>query len=189
MTALVSYASKLQDKRLIHYSHEPLKGLVNNFHQRPPLFKTPGFWVSDASEYGWDKWCKDEKFEIGVYETEVKLRKNSNIHLITDAEGIDDFSARYATLCEVELLNRVYGHKLPLPPTRHKLLDWERVRADYQGLVITPYIWERRLEMHCFWYYPWDCASGVIWDIEAIDELIPINYVNTVPRGKWLTAP
>lgn len=49
-------------------------------------------------------------------------------------------------------------------------IDWDAVAGTYQGIIITPYIWERRLGDSA-WYYSWDCASGCIWDPAAIGSL------------------
>jgi hypothetical protein len=56
-------------------------------------------------------------------------------------------------------------------------IAWDRLRERYQGLIVTPYIWERRLTMgngpDAMWYYFWDCASGCIWDPAAIASVTP----------------
>ena len=52
-----------------------------------------------------------------------------------------------------------------------RMIQWDRVAERYQGIVITPYIWSRRLEPETHWYYPWDCASGCIWDGEAVESI------------------
>ncbi|QBI98814.1 hypothetical protein SEA_BOBBY_184 [Mycobacterium phage Bobby] len=48
-------------------------------------------------------------------------------------------------------------------------IDWGKVAADYGGIIIAPYQWSRRMDPH--WYYTWDCASGCIWNLEAIESL------------------
>jgi hypothetical protein len=45
-------------------------------------------------------------------------------------------------------------------------IDWLRVAQKSAGIIIAPYIWERRL--HLPWYYGWDCASGCVWDAAAV---------------------
>lgn len=45
-------------------------------------------------------------------------------------------------------------------------LDWAPLTEDHAGIVIAPYRWERRLDFA--WYYPWDCASAVVWDLSAV---------------------
>lgn len=41
-------------------------------------------------------------------------------------------------------------------------MDWPAVQKRYAGLVVAPYLHERR---HVRWYYGWDVASGVLWDL------------------------
>lgn len=50
-------------------------------------------------------------------------------------------------------------------------IDWKKVTEEYQGIIISPYIWQRRLAPHTMWYYGWDVASGCIWDTDAIEEV------------------
>ena len=63
-------------------------------------------------------------------------------------------------------------HK-PLPglradfPVRHSL-DWQAVAQNWQGILIPQYLWSMRLNSRHAWYYSWDCASGCIWNPEAI---------------------
>ena len=42
-------------------------------------------------------------------------------------------------------------------------IDWEAALADWDGELIAPYMWSRRLEY--MWYYGWDCASGGTWNL------------------------
>jgi hypothetical protein len=50
-------------------------------------------------------------------------------------------------------------------------IDWYRVAEQYDGIIITPYIYERRLTEYTTWYYSWDCASGCIWNGKAIANI------------------
>ncbi len=50
-----------------------------------------------------------------------------------------------------------------------RAIEWWRVAQKYPGIMITPYCWQRRLDL--FWYYGWDCASGCIWDSEAVASI------------------
>ncbi len=51
----------------------------------------------------------------------------------------------------------------------------DQVAKLYQGIIIAPYCYSIRLDNDCFWYYPWDCASGCIWDATAIAALVPVQ--------------
>jgi hypothetical protein len=141
--------------RLLHYSNEPLTS-VHSVEQRPH-FKPCGLWVSVEGPDDWKSWCKDQpSFPLGQIEHEVILAPGANILVISTPSELDDFAARYGN---------------PEARTRLESMDWGRVARDYQGLIIAPYIWERRLSEHTFWYYAWDCASGCIWDAAAIFEV------------------
>jgi hypothetical protein len=50
-------------------------------------------------------------------------------------------------------------------------IDWSKVAAKHQGIIIAPYCYARRLTYHTAWYYGWDCASGCIWDLKAIQSV------------------
>lgn len=52
-------------------------------------------------------------------------------------------------------------------------LDWAAIGKLYDGIIIAPYLWERRLNGGAMWYYGWDCASGCIWNPRAISEVNP----------------
>lgn len=49
----------------------------------------------------------------------------------------------------------------------HDHINWPMVADRYQGIVIAPYLWSRRMDGG-LWYYGWDCASGCIWDAAAV---------------------
>lgn len=59
-----------------------------------------------------------------------------------------------------EKLQRATGHEAPF------YLHWSRIFADYAGLVVAPYMHERR---HVHWYYGWDVPGGVIWDLRRAE--------------------
>ena len=60
---------------------------------------------------------------------------------------------------------------------KNRCIAWEKVAAKYDGLIITPYIWQRRMELN--WYYTWDCASGCIWNVRAIKDIRLIETVES----------
>ena len=49
-------------------------------------------------------------------------------------------------------------------------IDWSSTYKNYDGIVIAPYQWNCRYGDH-IWYYTWDCASGCIWNIDAIEKI------------------
>ena len=48
------------------------------------------------------------------------------------------------------------------------LIDWYAVARKHTGIEIPIYQWSLRRSEDTPWYYPWDVASGCIWDPEVI---------------------
>lgn len=121
--------------------------------------KPAGLWVSVDGHDDWPHWCAAEEFSIGAYRYRVTLAPGANILRLTCAADLDEFTAAYG-----------------VPDALHTsclAIDWDRVALPYQGLLIAPYVWQRRFEL--MWYYGWDCASGVIWDRSAIESVCLIE--------------
>jgi hypothetical protein len=136
------------DLDLRHYAGSPVTLEPRRYEQRPDL-KPAGFWVSVGS--GWADWCEGEEFrtENLVHTYRVRLVPDANVLTIGDVDGLDGFT-------DTHQLDRYH-------------LDWPKVAANHQGVVIAPYQWSRRFEH--LWYYGWDCASGCIWDLSAIADV------------------
>ncbi len=152
-----------------HYSHEPIVfDRSRSYVQMEPLAyrKPAGFWVSVAGEDDWSTWCRDNDFRLAalVYECTVLLRDEARILQIGDRDGLREFHQSYAVETDFERQHGgVFGHDgWPI--------DWRKVADDYQGIIISPYQWSLR-SRGPQWYYPWDCASGCIWDTDAIDSV------------------
>lgn len=144
---------------LIHWSNKKVTKLYSTLNQpEGHVFKPHGFWISDESdETSWKTWCEQEEFrpEIYVIPNPVRIIESDSILYIRSAEELDTFTDKYGK-------RESYG----------ETIDWNRVSKDYKGILITPYIWEKRMDL--FWYYGWDCASGCIWDVSCI-ELVNQN--------------
>lgn len=150
--------------RLLHYSAEPL-GPLRRIEQRAgtafPHDKPRGLWVSVEGPDDWREWCEAEGFGLDrlAHAHEVTLRPGARVLWLRGASDIDGFTARYGAPYGI-------GHGFHMTGIR-----WADVAADHQGIVIAPYCWERRLHHGADWYYGWDCASGCIWDPEAIEAV------------------
>lgn len=141
--------------KLTHYS-------VNRI---PPIFdrvqigqsdKPSGLWVSDEDEYGWAEWCVNNSPDfIAEYRHEITLADDANILYLRTPEDIDAFTECYR------------GDNLRQTGCIF-FIDWPQVAREYDGIIITPYQWTRRLMPSTRWYYGWDCASGCIWAKKAI---------------------
>jgi hypothetical protein len=171
--------------RLVHWSAD----IVTSVHGRRQIDaadprngsrslpgKPQGFWLSDESRgaYGWRSWCRAERFRTYAmrYEHEVELVPNAKILYLRTAGDIDKFTAKFGYSL-LDLIAEANGE--PSFNSRHPYggpmydgIHWKKVAAKYHGIIITPYIWSRRLELSSQWYYGWDCASGVIWNARAV---------------------
>jgi len=118
------------------------------------IYKPRGLWVSDDTcEQNWRSWCEGESFGLDrlTHVHDVTIAASANILRLCCAYDIDDFTRVYRDGGET-----------------HAGINWLKVAAKYDGIIITPYIWSRRLDGDAFWYYGWDCASGCIWNSSAV---------------------
>ena len=141
--------------RLLHYQATPITEPIRSAKQDAGGMKPSGLWVSVEGEDDWPSWCKAEDFcvENLAFCHEVTLRESADILWLSDAAGVDDFGGRFGVAGPFG-----YG----------RWIEWGRVARAYSGLIIAPYVWSRRLAENANWYYGWDCASGCIWDADAI---------------------
>jgi hypothetical protein len=125
---------------------------------RNGTLKPSGLWFSVDGD--WERWCDENEFALDkrlcVYAVEYQPER---VLPVIGAGAIDAVTARYA----------VRGSRYEI--------NWKYLASDYAGIVIEPYVWERRLDGDSGWYYGWDCASGCIWDLSVITkfELMDIH--------------
>jgi hypothetical protein len=166
---------------LEHYSDGPLEWPPRDYEQpseKPgwgkPM-KPEGLWVSIPGEDDWPSWCRSEEFwlEKLVVQNRVILADEANIKLIGNEAEIIQFDDDYG-----------FDWNIGGSGFTSRRINWQRVAMDYHGIVIAPYVWSCRLPMEMGtprsrvsdWYYPWDCASGCIWNgTEAIAEFETIK--------------
>lgn len=144
--------------KLVHYSTKPVTA-IHSVEQAEfqPVGKPSGLWVSaEEHEQNWRKWCESERFAIGGLAHLVTLAPGARVLEIGCAAELDAFDREFGLV--EERISRILS------------LEWRRVAERWQGIVIAPYIWERRLSA-IDWYYGWDCASGCIWDAEAVASI------------------
>lgn len=143
--------------RLLHYAHQHVAWIEDRRQKSEPYFKPSGFWVSVEGENDWASWCAGDGWDIGEKIHEVTLRDGARILFIRDAAGIDGLTDSFGVTCR-------YSHTV-------REIDWRAIARKWQGIIIAPYIWERRLHDRVSWYYTWDCASGCIWDANAVKSI------------------
>lgn len=114
--------------------------------------KPDGFWVSVPGADDWPSWCRGEEFRAHTFAhaAEVTLTADANVLLLGSPAALDDFTERFGG--PSQLLGRA--------------IRWGVVARQYDGIVIAPYQWSRRHSLN--WYYGWDCASGCIWNLNAV---------------------
>lgn len=158
---------------LMHYAEQAIQfDRSVTYLQREPhsYIKPRGFWVSVLGEDDWPSWCKAEEFRpqgLAVAHT-VTLAESANVHMIDNPFALDAFTGTYAVQTEWE---RRFSWRTD---DQNKWpIDWREVVKDCDGLIIAPYQWSRRMETD--WYYGWDCASGCIWNLDAIASVEPVT--------------
>lgn len=143
---------------LTHFTAAPFTFDPNRvYQQRRPTFKPEGLWLSVDGEHGWKEWCEGEQWGIDglSYETPFQIREGANV-------------LRLSTLDEIRALPK----RFPLKETYlDGWVDWKPVIEQYDGILVTPYVWEARYDIATSWYYPWDCASGCFWNLASVEPL------------------
>lgn len=119
-------------------------------------FKPKGLWYQiDGS---WKEWCDmempDWAYRI-THEYELELDM-SNMLVIDTPEKFIAFSNEYSRDYDE---GRIY---------HNKYIDWPLVASRYTGIEITHYFHQFRMDPEHHWYYPWDLASGCVFDISIV---------------------
>ncbi len=152
--------------KLIHYSPEIIEYLEPITYDQNLSWRSKpiGLWVSvehENSDMNWKEWCEGESFQLEnlKYAHEITLKKDATIFYIKTPEELFSFTREYP------YSTRTYD----IEYDTYKL-NWNKISEEYQGIIITPYLWECRLSIESSWYYCWDCSSGCIWDLTCIDK-------------------
>jgi hypothetical protein len=137
---------------LIHYA--PGETVLDPSLEYPQEsgWKPNGLWVS--VDRAWRDWCEAESFRLDAFVVphRVTVPASTRVLRLKGPDAIDAFTRRYRS-----------GNRLG-----HAMIDWSRVAAEHDGILIAPYCWSRRLTPETFWYYGWDCASGCIWNLAGV---------------------
>lgn len=150
----------IQPGTLVHYHHSAFQ-LDRDFdyttHSRQRHDKPRGLWVTVEGEHDWPTWCRAEEYGIDGLAVAhiVELDSWANILRIATAQELDAFTAEYGVPWR------------SMHDFIHEI-DWAAVAQHFHGILITPYLHERRYTSGSSWYYTWDVASGCIWNLDAI---------------------
>lgn len=147
---------------LSHFSTRPLNELYSvDQTNLKAFFKPEGLWISVDGSDDWPNWCRGNDF--GNIDEQVRyrihLKSDHNLLILTDAD-------------EIRAFDKKYKMKKQSPGRPYEIINihWGKVSEEYQGIIITPYCWELRMEEGFMWYYGWDCASGCIWNADAVEK-------------------
>jgi hypothetical protein len=135
-----------------------------------PQRKPEGLWYGiDGS---WVQWCLSEDWgtnQKAFWEIDLD---ESRLLRVSNLKQFSVFEQKYAG---PDPLLEAYPD-LPRPTKFTHLIRWSAVAEGYGGVEISPYLWAMRLDRA--WYYPWDVASGCIWDLSMIREVRPFAVYN-----------
>ena len=143
--------------KLGHYSDKPIDNLETKSQtDLRSMFKPRGLWFEVEGDNDWREWTTAEQFgDVNAqYHYRLILSPTTELLQIKSAGELDDFHHEFKTL-------------IPLFPGSHyEMIDWSKVAKSWDGIIIAPYQWTRRLsDDPCSrWYYAWDCASGCLWN-------------------------
>ena len=132
----------------------------NRTYTQPSVlkFKPSGLWLSVDDD--WRRWCMENEMDwLSRRDVDFDV-DTSRCKVITSVDEMDEFHDEYT-----EPDDRWLELRMP---------NWGKVAKDYSGIVIAPYIWERRYTnpgSASDWYYPWDCASACVWDLSILTPL------------------
>lgn len=131
--------------------------------------KSRGLWY--GINQSWVEWCSTEMPHwVHDHFHEVVL-DHSKILRITNIREFAAFEKKFGMTDPLLEEMRDLVFLRPSDRVGRDSIDWHKVAEQYSGLEITPYLWEKRLTS--MWYYGWDCASGCVWDANAIISIHP----------------
>lgn len=131
----------------------------NRYHQ---IGKPYGFWYQTGRS--WEEWIAGERMLDWMKPYLVVIEVDpSRILQLRSAYELHQFTEQY---------------KAPFVPGqtvfesgRLTAINWQRVAESWGGIEISPYQWSCRFDL--MWYYGWDCASGCVWDLNAVRVVKP----------------
>lgn len=133
-----------------------------------PFFKPRGLWFSvEGNDDGWKAWCEGERFGLPnlARQTEIIFHDSARILRLSSPGEIDAFTEEYGIHA---------GVFAQMGMRKGFVIDWSKLARTHDAIIISPYQWQRRMADHTLWYYTWDCASGCVWNADAIKELVPL---------------
>ena len=135
-----------------------------NFKDKPDqrtTYKPKGLWYGFGTS--WLDWVRSqmpdwEKDYKSIFLLEIN---ESSVLRLSSKEELVEFTKKYSP-----------SHNSIDPSSisyfERNLIDWSMVANNYAGIEINPYIYSARMDRFTNWYYPWDVASGCVWNRDGI---------------------
>jgi hypothetical protein len=158
---------KLSKKKLYHFSSKPeFKWDPRHAAVQMPGFKPAGLWYAPGD--AWPKFLtmKGLQHLHRPHVFEVKFNPEAKILRVNDIGGI----RVVATMAKDTFM------------PRNASILWAKLARVYAGIEIIPYVHEARLAMDTEWYYPWDVASGCVWDPTALASVTYVGKYDLPPK-------
>jgi hypothetical protein len=161
---------------LHHYSSNKINVFLSKEQptEQKCYTRPKGLWVSVVGPRDWPSMEPGDL--ISQHQYEITLAAKAKILFIDERSQLSEFTERYGLLPRGE---------------QRIVIDWVKVAIEHQGLVIAPYIEEYTDYPDLFWYGSWGCASGCIWNKEAIAgsklirEAEPLWMLNENTLFRW----
>jgi hypothetical protein len=157
---------------LIHYTKSGVNAIdLNRKYQQTKenlVYHTPiGLWVSVAGTNDWEHYCRTRDLDLEKLETEfqIMLKPSAKILNLHSAEVFEDFEKEYCYYPE-GIAKQGDNYTLNLS------IAWERIIADYQGLIVSTVL--PKLYNMGLWYDTWCCTCGCIWDLQAVEKAVKL---------------
>ena len=175
--ATIEHADAMMQELIMllhHYSTSKIVEIISKV-QRPVMkaYDRPtGLWVAVVGPNDWKSKHRGDLLDQNLYE--VKLAGKHNLLFMNTREQLSAFT-------------KAYG--LKLKGETRIAIDWAKVAAEYQGVIIAFFFAEHDDYDDLFWYGAWGCASGCIWDKYAIsgvsliregDQFLGLKFLPTV---------
>jgi len=155
---------------LYHYSKDVHGDILAGPHPTNDNSHKPGgLWLSDDTDYGWRRFV-EERYRNGEPDWQdapeilrvrytLLLQQPDHVLTLPTVKDMVDFVDKYGQPpghCE-----QGYGVHI----------DWGRVKAQYDGILITPFHRPLARQHPAFHWYQFDCASGCFWDKSCLSLL------------------
>jgi len=158
--------------RRLHTTDHNLS-LVDIYHKSQIVSSKPsGLWYGIADS--WINWCLSEDFGgIHEYIYDVVIDENK----ILTIDNIPDFEKFEKDHYDIPGWAKHLHPNWNFNRQFFDSMNYSRVAENFGGIEISPYQWDKRLKS--MWYYGWDCASGCIWNPDAIKSLNLFAYYDS----------